>query len=355
MKKRLLFITPDLKRSGAPIAIHRLIQIIIEKEDYEISVMSYGNGVLLSSYIELLGEDHITILNGLNPTEEFRWHLQNDYDIVFLNTAAAHTFIFYFQNTNIPVYWWLHEAPDMIENNYPAFPNPHLLSPNFRLLLPSMTASSLFKAHYTYDDVFTLHPPIFFNDDINEELQIDIPSDRIVFFVPGAYSYIKGQDILLSAISSLSEKYRKRSLFIFCGYSLETQKEYRDAIFNTAFNMDNVLMLEELSQETVFSLMLRCHCVIAPSRVDCLPTTIAEGLMLKKLCLVSNHTGISFYMQDCVNGFIFNNKEELIKRLLLIINDFESISRIGSNGFKIYTDNFSPVAISNSLSEINLL
>ena len=354
MKKRLLCITPDLKRSGAPIALFGLLRILLKKNMYDISVTTYGIGDLLPLYTDLLGKKNIILLNGLNPTVEFRSHLQNDYDIVLLNTAATHTFFLYFQNTDIPVFWWLHEAPDIIEDSFPAFPNPHLLSPNFHLFAPSAGAADWFRSHYSYD-ISILPVPVFTPDRISENIPIDIPSGRTLFFIPGAYSYIKGQDILLSAILSLPEEFRNRSFFIFCGYTLESQSEYKDAILNTASDMDNVLMLDELPQENVYSLMKYCHCIIAPSRIDCLPTTITEGLMLQKLCLVSDHTGISYYLKDCVNGFIFRNREELIKRLLLIISDPDSLSNICKNGHKIYTDFFSPDAISEIISVMPFL
>ncbi|MCR5421882.1 MAG: glycosyltransferase family 4 protein [Lachnospiraceae bacterium] len=349
--KSLLCITPDLKRSGAPIALLRLMEILICNKELSITLLTYGNGDLFSSYIDLIGEDHIIILNGLNPTEEFREMLQTGYDIILLNTSTVYTFAFYFQNLNIPVYWWIHEAPEMIESSLPAFPNPHLLSPNFRLFLPSKGAAECFHNHYNYN-VSILHVPV--NKPLLpvSGLPVDIPDDRILFLMPSAYSYIKGQDILLSAILSLPQGIKNRSYFIFCGYSLDKQIEFKNTIFKIATNIDNVLMLEDLSQDILFALMNKCHCIVAPSRIDTIPLTIVEGLMYKKLCLVSDKTGISAYIKDCVNGFVFKDEEELIKRLLLIINDCSSLNSIADNGHKIYIDHFSPEAVSRNINEV---
>lgn len=345
MKKHLLCITPDFSRSGAPIALYGFLRILIKKDCFNISIMAYGTGDLMSSFVELLGKDHIIVLNGLNPTSEFRYMLQNNYDLILLNTAAVYPFSFYFQNTVIPVYWWIHEAPGLIEESFPAFPNPHLLSSNFRLFAPSEGAAKIFRTQYSYD-ISVLPVPVYMPEPTTVNIPIEIPSDRVIFLVPAAYTYLKGQDILLSAILTLPEEYKRRSFFVFCGYSLEKQREYKNAIADTISNMDNVLMLEDLPQETVFFLISKSHCVVAPSRIDTIPLSIVEGIMYKKLTLVSCSTGISHYIQDCVHGFVFKDQEELTKRLLLIINDHDSLHKIEENGHNIYTDFFSPEAVS---------
>ena len=349
MKKRLLCITPDFKRSGAPLALLGLLRILLKRDAFVINVMAYGEGELYPLYKNLLGTDHVEILHGLTPTPEFRQRLLNDPDIVLLNTVATLTFLFYYQNTDIPVYWWIHESPELIKDSFPAFPNPHLLSPNFHLFVPSLGTADLFYAHYSYK-ADALPAPVFVPEYPMPDIPFKLPDDRVIFLIPSAYSYIKGQDLLLSAIRSLPDKYKDQSFFIFCGYTLDKQIEFKKTVYAAASDMDNVLMLEDQPQEIVYSLMDKCHCIVAPSRIDCLPTTIAEGFMFGKICLVSSQTGISSYIKDCVNGFIFKDNEELIKRLLLIINDFESLNKVAYMGHKVYLDVFSPEAIENSLA-----
>lgn len=353
MKKRLLCITPDLSQSGAPIALYGLLRIIRRNNKYEIFILTYGAGELLASYSDLVGQDHIDILDGLNPTSEFRQRLQKNYDVIFLNTAAVYTFSFFYQNLDLPVYWWIHEAPSLIEDSFPGFPNPHLLSPNFRLFAPSEGAAAGFRAHYAYD-INTLPVPVDIPSEISQELPFTLPDDRCIFIIPAAYTYIKGQDILLSAINSLPDEYRKQSYFIFCGYSLEKQAQYKNALFEVVSSLDNILMLENLPRNTVYSLMNRCHCIIAPSRIDTIPLSIVEGMMFHKLTLVSSNTGISHYIRDCENGFVFSDPDGLLKRLLLIINDHSSLTRISERGYDVYNSCFSPDAVSSVCNKIGL-
>lgn len=353
MKKNLLCITPDLSRSGAPIALYSLIRILKQKSDYDINVLTYGSGDLLGSYEQLIGIKNIEIIEGLDPSVRFKKHLQNDYDVILLNTVAVYAFSFFFQNTEIPVYWWIHEAPELIEFSVPEFPNPHLLSTNFQLLASSAGAAKTFHEHYAYD-ISSLPVPVYKPKEANQKLPFVLPEGKVLFVIPSAYTYIKGQDILLSAIQSLPIEFKEKSYFIFCGYSLEKQAEYKHNVLNMASGLDNVLMLENLPQNTVYSLINKCHCVIAPSRIDTIPLTIVEGLMYHKLALVSDNTGISYYIRDCVNGFVFSNPDELFKRLLLIISDHSSLSNISESGYLIYNNNFSPEAVASICEGIGL-
>lgn len=352
MKKRLLCITPGFGRTGAPLALLNLLSILSQHDIYDIYVMAYGDGELLHNYSDLIGGDHIEILNGLNPTLEFRYKLQNNYDVIFLNTSAVCTFSNYFQNTDIPVFWWIHEAPEIIRESFPSFINPHLLSPNFHLLAPSKGAAELFSTYYSYKDICVLPVPVTKSKSIMPELPFSLPANRIIFFIPAAYTYVKGQDILLTAIESLPDEYKQKSFFIFCGYTLEKQKDYKKGIFNLASHIDNILMLEDQPLEIVYSIMNKSHCIVAPSRIDTIPLTIVEGLMFSKLILVSSQAGISSYITDCINGFIFQNQSELTKRLLLIIEDYPSLCNIAAKGHEVYNSFFSPQAVNDYILKI---
>ena len=349
-KKKILCITPDLRKTGAPIALLGLIKILLSNDKYDIYVMTYGTGELLTSYTQMLDEKKIIILDFLNPTPEFRTSIQSGYDLIILNTAAVYPFSFFFQNTEIPVYWWIHEAPSLIEDSFPAFPNPHLLSSNFQLCVSSAGSAELFRSHYSYD-ASVLPAPVFAPESITTDIPLELPDDRVLFLIPAAYTGLKGQDILLSSISRLPDEFGKRALFVFCGYTLDKQIRYKEELFRIASGFDNVLMMDEFPIETIYALMNRCDCVIAPSRVDTIPLTIVEGMMFKKLCLVSSHTGISHYIKDCVNGFVFNDTDELLQRLLLIISDHNKMDHIAQNGFKIYEDYFSPRSVSEVINK----
>ena len=354
MRKKLLCITTGFHRSGAPIALYGLLRILCRNDNYDISILAYEDGEMHTYYCDLIGTSNIELIDALPCTKEFRDKIQNEYDLVILNTSVVYPFLFFFQNTSIPVYWWIHESPNLIESSCPGFPNPNLLSPNFRLFASSSGAQEIFRSYYSYNNISVLPVPIFMPHHSVDTLSLSVPDDRCVFFIPAAYTYIKGQDILLKAIASLPANYIDRSFFVFCGYSLEKQSEYKSIIMQMASKLDNVVMLDNLSHEETMCIMDRSHCIVAPSRIDTIPMTIVEGMMLKKIALVSDSTGISHYIEDCQNGFVFKDHDDLVKRLLLIISDYENFTNIAENGHFIYKDFFSPDAVDKICSSIGL-
>lgn len=353
MRKKLLVITTGFKNTGAPIALLNLLKVLCQTDTYDISVIGYENGDLYKVYESIPCVSDITIVESLPCTEDFRKHLQNDFDVVFLNTAVVYPFLFYFQNTSIPVFWWVHEAWQMIEDNVASFPHPVLLSSNFRLMASSDGSAKALTEHYSYT-FESLPVPVFKPEQPLKEVSINLPSDKVIFVIPSAYTYIKGQDILLKAIAAMPSEYIKRSYFVFCGYSLDAQAEYKSLIYEMASRLSNVLLMDNLPQNDLYSLISKCHCVIAPSRIDTIPMTAVEGMMLGKLALVSNDTGISYNIQDCRNGFVFKDHDELVKRLLLIINDVDALDNIRTKGQDIYNNIFSPSAVSDICKKLGL-
>lgn len=354
MNKRLLCVTTGFDATGAPIALYRLLKVLSVSKQYDIHVVGFETGEMISDYAALLGTSSIEILNELPYAEKQRNRFRSDYDVILLNTAVVCDFYNFFQNLSIPVYWWIHEAPAMIMKECPGFPDPHYLSSNFHLLTSSAGASSLFSDHYSFDAP-DLPVPVFYPEKPLPEIPIDIPDDIVLFVIPSAYTYIKGQDILLHAIKSLPDDYRSKAIFLFFGYTLPKEEDYKNRLIQLADTLDNVILLDALPQIDAYALMNKADCIIAPSRIDTIPLTVVEGMMFNKLVLVSSNTGISSYITDCVNGFVFSDHDELIKRLLLIISDRNNLKRISDGGHNIYSEFFSPDSVSKRCSELGIL
>ena len=179
-------------------------------------------------------------------------------------------------------------------------------------------------------------------------------NEQVIFFIPAALTSIKGQDLLIKAITMLPEEFQKKSKFYFCGYSLPGQKEYGETICKAIEMLPNAEFLGSIDKSQVYEWYEICDCVLAPSRVDATPTTIVEAMMFQKLCIVSDATGISKFMQDCVNGFVFpsENVQELLKRILLVIAEKNNLSAIAQAGRYVYEDHFSTQVITEQLKDI---
>lgn len=114
-----------------------------------------------------------------------------------------------------------------------------------------------------------------------------------------------------------------------------------------------ITMLDSLPREEVYLWYKISDCVLAPSRVDATPTSIVEAMMFGRIVLVSDATGISKYLTDCVNAFVFpsENVEELMKRIMLIISEYGQLDAIGERGRLVYEANYSPKHVQKILEK----
>ncbi len=346
-QKKLLVIIPDLKLSGAMTVMLELLELpywntydfyIISSEDgeYKDKLLSLGATVIVRPRVYC--------------SESYRTILQEEFDCVFINSAACYYYVYYFLNTKTKVLWWFHETKTQLETMQKEFLNLNLVSSNIHIA--GVTPAVQQGVWEMYGKrISLLSMPV---SDKKCTLLETEENDEVVFFVPAALTYIKGQDVLIEAITMLPEEFQKKSKFLFCGYALPGQTEYAQNIKKAIDILPNAEFLGTLDKEKVYERYQKCDCVVAPSRVDATPTTIVEAMMFQKLCIVSDAAGISKYMQDCVNGFVFpsENTHELFKRLLLVIADKEKLAGIAQAGRKIYENNFSEEVITKQLQEI---
>ena len=93
-----------------------------------------------------------------------------------------------------------------------------------------------------------------------------------------------------------------------------------------------------LEREKLLELYYDMDVVIAPSREDATPATIVEGLMYHKICVCSSGTGVSRYLEDGRNGFVFENKnvDDLSDKLEYIVCNFEKLGKLREQGRSVY-------------------
>ena len=344
--KNALFIIPDLQLNGAQTVLYNMLSLFQELK-YTITIISSEDGPYRNKYTDIGA--NIAIRPIVSCSEEFKDHMRK-YDLVFLNSSSCLPYLYFFINTSTPLLLWLHETEEQLINTAFSMPHPQLFSPNIHITGVTKSVQRGIKKIYNYD-ISLLPMPIPYVSS-NTSYFPTGSEDKVEFFIPAAYTYIKGQDILLDVISRLPKPISERSHFTFCGYRLNGQENYYQSIKSISEKLENVTFMDELDQKEVYNLYQKSTCVIAPSRIDATPTTIVEALMFHKLVLVSSNAGISEYLTDCVNGFVFTNEDELFKRLLLIINDSEHMDKIKDSGHLIYKENFSKESVMNKLLEI---
>ncbi len=341
-KKSILCIIPNLSMNGAQTVLCELLDVIRTVGDYRFCFISPKVG----EYRDIYAADGsmVCIRSQIVVSDKMRRLLQYSFDAVILNTALVHGYSMYFVNTKTPVLWWIHESEEHLKACCYDMPNPNLLSSNFRIYGVTERVRNSFRLLYQYD-IPVMHMSI--KDQRDDYKRRSKENEKVIFVIPGAFTPIKGQDILLQAIADIPWEYRERSEFIFCGYEVEGSEEYYQRIMEIGSRLDCVRNVGQLDRREMYQLYKDCDCVIAPSRIDPTPTTIVEAMMFGKLTIASVNCGITQYMQDCVNGFVFDGVDELKKRLLLIINDLEAVKHVGERGRDIWEKQFSPAYMRN--------
>ncbi len=338
--KRMMIIVPDLELNGAQTVLTELLHVISRMEQkWNIYIISPTDGPYREKYQQM--GITVAIRNYVVATEELKKVLQTKFDITLVNTAACYSYVYYYINTDAKVLWWLHETKEQLSTMMSNFPNPNLLSANIVLAGVTRAVQKGIMDMFLYKTEI-LPMPVKDCATLADNSYTQ-KKDVVTFVMPAAFTYIKGQDVLLKAVAGLPEEYRARSRFILCGYKLEKQEEYYNMISGIADKLSNVILAGQLSREEVYELYEQCDCVLAPSRIDATPTTIIEAMMFGKYTIVSDGAGISEYMQDCVNGFVFpsENVAELMKRIMIIITEHSNLDFIAQAGRKLYEDNFS--------------
>ncbi|WP_092330285.1 glycosyltransferase [Butyrivibrio sp. YAB3001] len=84
--------------------------------------------------------------------------------------------------------------------------------------------------------------------------------------------------------------------------------------------------------------MTGTNVVVCTSLMECLPTTAIEGFMHKCVVIVPDTAGISDYIENGKNGFIYkcNNKEALAESIKYVIDNREAMAEVKEEARKTY-------------------
>lgn len=344
-KENLFVVSHTLARGGAPLVLLELLRML--KQQFNIIMISQKDGDLWGEFNAVGIEVYVAhFYHLLDMSDEF-W---NSLDKVFLNTLECLWMLPFFQNRKNRVLWWLHEPEVLFKTAVTKMIPMRQLSKNIiPVSVTEETASCVKK--YCYYDTEIMHMGII-DRYLPEKEEVH---EKVTFFMPAAFQPIKGQDIAVNAILQLPDDYRNRACFVFAGMYDEDYPEWYQLVEKVAQAFpENIKMLGCLPQNEVYDWYVKSDCVWAPSRADATPTTIVEGMMFRKLSIVSDAAGISRYMTDGQNGFIFKseNVEELVEILKKVIDNYSDMESIRDEGRKIYLSSFEQSVVYRQLLDL---
>ena len=344
--KRILVITHQLSRTGAPIVLLDMIRCY-HRQGYVLEVITMLDGELKSE-LEELGIPVRVQEHFVAEAEEFLRYAGN-FQMVVANTLITFEAVQLLKYTEIPVLWWLHEGRQYFEHF-------HTVLPDFAELPSNIQVFSV--GHYVQEVIEELYGVCteilhFGVEDMSgKDAAGGIENccglakeqtGKVRFLTAGTYSRMKGQDILAEAIRKLPQEYLAQTEFYFCGNEQMYDETVFDPVKQLCEEYENVTLLHQLSREETFMWMERCDCLIVPSRIDPIPTVAAEMMMKGNLCLCTEVCGIAHYIEDGVNGFTVPSEDaaSLVEKIEYIVDNNRELDAVRSKGREIYEAHFS--------------
>lgn len=345
--KKILIITHQLSRTGAPIVLLDMMRAY-RRHGYQLEVITMMDGELRRD-IEEMGVPLTVQEHFLQQSEAF-FAYAGEFDLVVANTLVTFETVHLLKYLKVPVLWWLHEGRQYFE----LFAN---VLPDFRALPSNIHVLSV--GHYVQEvieDLYGVHTEIlhFGVADSPSGNVRQREEQKVRFLTAGTYSRVKAQDVLVEAIRRLPGDYLARAEFFFCG----NEQMYDESVFLPVKQLcgeyENVTLLHQLSRQETLVWMEKCDCLIVPSRVDPIPTVAAEMMMKGNLCLCTDVCGIAHYMVDGVNGFTVpqEDADALAGKIKYVIDCCGELEPLRQAGRQIYEQYFSMAVFEKNIMEL---
>ncbi len=286
MTNRLLFITHQLMRTGAPLALMELIRFQKNRGCY-IEVISMSEGSLRAE-LEDMGIT-VSIHSGFLQDWEIFIEKFKKFECVFCNTLITFEAIHVLNHTDIPTIWWIHEPENYFELYKDVLPDFAKLNQNISVISASPLISDIIEKRYgTRPETVS-----FMVEDLSSRKYTrDKDSDKVTFICVGIYSHMKGQDVLADAIKKLPIEIRESSRFIIYGDMKNSDQEILKKLRGLEGIDGQILINDSVPHQEIVEAIARSDYMITPSRVDTVSGVSAEAMMLGIPVIITEACGI---------------------------------------------------------------
>ncbi len=338
-----------LKQGGSQRAVELLLKRL-KAHNYGVFVISPVDGEYAGILAEKYGAN-VFVIDEKGYLSGSARDILLHFDFVVLNSFCSTRFAYYYLNTETPCIWWIHEGVEVTEQSIKNMDPIFVGSKNFVYAFPWPKPMNLWKN--AFPDVQTFFLPIEVEDcsDNSTETPVDT-GDRVRYLIPGAYNPHKGFHTAVQAFLIMEANGYTDYEAVFCGY--DNCGEYYDIIENACSGRKNIKILGELTKEELYKQMAGSDCVIVPSIFDAGPLTAVEALMHGKLLIVSDKCGISEYIEDCENGFVYTAEDasDLFKKVSYVYQDRARLNNVSERGRKLYERYFSKNVMDEAFEDL---
>lgn len=319
---------------------------------YQLEIASCSDGPMRNEF-ESMGMT-VTVREDMQ-SQDFVAEAEAGYDDILVNTLLMYKMVSCLNGRDVRVHWWIHEPPmyftaigEVVSVGFWQG-----LGDNVKVYAAGDFVHGWLKESYGRESYVLNFGVKDLNGKGKGNIYREVSADKVTFLIPSiVIQFVKGQDLMAEAIRRLPGEYARRSKYIFLGDDWQ-DKGFYDLVAEQIRGLENASLLPAVERNSLWQLMKQADCIVAPSREDATNACIVEGMMLSKLCLCSDCTGVSRYMQDCKNGFVFTsgNIDELCARLMLIIDNIDRLDLLAWNGRMIYEQYYSMEAFEENVKK----
>ena len=347
-KRRVLILTIQMNYDGGSLAVIYAAKTLMNT-GYEVLIMACGGNEV---FIKEMYNRGINIM--IYPKLPYiiykdvadKWN----FDMAIVNTFPMIQSACEISRYK-PVMWWIHESGYIYENVLSEFN--YYRDNFFRYSMLICAVSKIAMKNFNY----------YMKENIEEnKLVCGLPDtyiksgrqirNKTIFAIIGGINENKSQDKVLNVMMNLNTKYSERMELWIVGKMDESK--YCQKIRYMADSIENVQLKGELSRREMQEIYKVIDCVVCASLEETLSLVVIEAMMNKKVSICSDNTGISEFIKNGQNGFIFktDNSIELEEKMEYVLNASDKeLDAIGENARKTYEYNFSMNKFSEKLNE----
>lgn len=335
-KKKVLIISTELNYNGGTLAAF-YAAFALQSRGFEVVLAAQnGNSELIREIVN--SGMNVMLCQGLPYLKDEEKMFIKQFDMVIVNVFQMISCACEISKI-LPAMWWIHEPSDMYKSITEKFSS--YMDMDQMKMLCIYAVSSIAKRNFNHYFHGRIQKTLFYG--IPDQRKSDMPGEKkgyLVFAMIGAVCPIKAQDVFVQAAQALSGDNRKNVQFWIIG-SIGNDG-YSDKIRETVSEDMSFKLWGELTRSEMQEMYRKIDIVISPSMEDCLPVVVTEGMMLQKVCIVSDHTGSADFIEEGVNGFIVpaGSVAGLKEKMEWVINHKEQHEAIGKKARETYEKYF---------------
>ncbi len=349
MKKKILFITHQLTRTGAPNVLLDMIKCC-RKQGAATVVISLSDGPVRTEW-QAAGIE-LSVIPGLSLMGNQIVEIMSRFDAIVVNTLVCCEVIPLCVQSGTETIWWIHEHENYFEYYKAVLPKWKDIKGKVRVYGVSPVTVRLLKEMAGYSDAELLT----FCVPETEEKSGHKDGGTVSFVCIGVYAYVKGQDVLCKAIKELKADIREKCMFMFYGDRTVVDSTVYLPVEEAEREMECVKCFDSIPHDEMLKVIAKSDYVIIPSRKEPMPTVAVEAMMLRTPCIISDICGVADFLKDGESAIFFESENagmlsSCIERAAekAETNLYESIAEEAN---KVYRKWFGKQAFQSQIKEI---